>query len=85
MLKTSERRGTVAKVQQAGSFGDNMRHMLRALRGRNYAMFFIGQGLSVIGSWMQMTAMGILIWQMTGNALYLGLVGFFGSIFGFMV
>jgi MFS family permease len=80
-----ERHGIVAKVQQAGSFGDNMRHTLRALRGRNYAMFFIGQGLSVIGSWMQMTAMGILIWQMTGRALDLGLVGFFGTIFGFMV
>lgn len=79
-----ERHG-VQKPGLTGSFGDNMRHMLRALKGRNYAMFFIGQGLSLIGTWMQGTAMGMLIWQMTGRALDLGLVGFFGTIFGFMV
>jgi MFS family permease len=59
--------------------------MLRALRGRNYALFFVGQGLSLIGTWMQGTAMGILIWQMTGRPQDLGLVGFFGTIFGFLL
>jgi MFS family permease len=75
----------VQAPQRSGSFGDNMRHMLRALRGRNYAMFFIGQGLSLVGTWMQGFAMGILIWQLTGSTLDLGLVGFFGTIFGFLV
>jgi MFS family permease len=73
------------KSQQAGSFSDNMRHTLRALRGRNYSLFFIGQGLSLIGSWMQGTAMGVLIWQMTGRAMDLGLVGFASTIFGFLL
>jgi len=75
----------VQKTGQSGSFSDNFRHMLRALRGRNYFLFFIGQGLSLIGTWMQGTAMGILIWQMTGRPQDLGMVGFFGTIFGFLL
>lgn len=75
----------VQKPGLAGSFGDNVRHMLRALKGRNYSLFFVGQGLSLIGTWMQGTAMGILIWQMTGRVQDLGMVGFFGTIFGFVL
>jgi MFS family permease len=75
---------TLAKNSKS-ELGENLRHTLRALRGRNYAMFFVGQGLSLIGTWMQGTAMGLLIWQMTGRPQDLGMVGFFGTIFGFLI
>jgi MFS family permease len=68
-----------------GSFGDNLRHTLRALRGRNYSLFFMGQGLSLIGTWMQGTAMAVLIWQMTHRPQDLGMVGFCGTVFGFLL
>lgn len=58
----------------------NIRHTLRALRGRNYALFFIGQGLSLVGTWMQSTAMGWLIYSMTRSKELLGWVAFAGQI-----
>ncbi|MCX7590438.1 MAG: MFS transporter [Kiritimatiellae bacterium] len=58
----------------------------RALRSRNYRLFFIGNGISRIGSWMQMVAVGWLAYELTaglpkGNrAFWLGVVGFAGRI-----
>jgi MFS family permease len=69
-------------AKSAGSV-QNLKHMLRALRGRNYAMFFVGQGLSLIGMWMQSVALGLLVWKMTHKEMSLGLVGFASQIFGF--
>ena len=74
-----------SRTPKPGSFGDNLRHTLRALRGRNYALFFVGQGLSLIGTWMQGTALAILIWQMTHRPQDLGMVGFSSTIFGFLL
>jgi MFS family permease len=48
----------------------------RALRGRNYRWFFFGQGVSLIGTWMQTVAMGWLVYRLTHSAFLLGLVGF---------
>ena len=48
----------------------------RALRHRNYRLFFTGQGLSVIGTWMQSIAMSWLVYRLTGSAALLGLIGF---------
>lgn len=56
------------------------RLMTRALRYRNYQLFFFGQGTSVAGTWMQTTAMGWLVYRMTGSALLLGVVGFASQI-----
>ena len=53
---------------------------LRALRYRNYRLYFGGQGISLIGSWMQQVAMGWLVYSMTGSAFYLGVVAFFSQI-----
>ncbi len=50
--------------------------MLRALRSRNYRLFFLGQGASLIGTWMTQTATIWLVYHLTGSALMLGLVGF---------
>lgn len=52
----------------------------RALRHRNFRLFFIGQGLSVIGTWLQQVAMGWLTYRLTGSALLLGVVAFCANI-----
>ncbi len=52
----------------------------RALRHRNYRLYFSGQSLSLIGTWMTRIATGWLIYRLTGSALLLGAVGFAGQI-----
>lgn len=54
--------------------------MLRAFKYRNYRLFFGGQGISLIGTWMQRIAMSWLVYRITGSALLLGVVGFCGQI-----
>ena len=45
-----------------------LNHTFRALRHRNYRLFFTGQGLSLIGTWLQQVAMGWLTYRLTGSA-----------------
>lgn len=59
-------------------------HIFRALRYRNYRLFFIGQGISLIGTWMQTVAMGWLVYSLTNSAFLLGLVSFAGLICTFL-
>ena len=54
--------------------------VLRAFRHRNYQLFFAGQLISLIGTWMQMAAQSWLIYRLTGSARLLGFVGFAGQI-----
>ncbi|MDH5246057.1 MAG: MFS transporter [Betaproteobacteria bacterium] len=51
----------------------------RALRHRNFRLFFIGQGLSVMGTWLQQVAMGWLTYRLSGSVLLLGVVAFCGN------
>lgn len=53
---------------------------IRALRHRNYQLFFGGQLISLIGTWMQNVAQSWLVYRLTGSSLLLGLVGFAGQI-----
>lgn len=53
-----------------------LRNVFRALRSRNYRLFFVGQGISLIGTWMQTIAMSWLVYRLTGSAFLLGVVGF---------
>jgi MFS family permease len=53
--------------------------ILRAFRHRNYRLFFGGQGLSLVGTWMQQIAVSWLVYRLSGSALVLGLVGFVGQ------
>ena len=57
-----------------------LKSTLRALRHRNYRLYFGGQGISLTGSWMQQVAMGWLVYRLTGSAFYLGLVAFFAQV-----
>src|SRR5882672_3629785 len=50
-----------------------------ALRHRNFRLFFAGQLVSLIGTWMQNTAQGWLVYQLTGSKLLLGVVAAVGS------
>ena len=58
---------------------------LRALRHRNFQLFFGGQLLSLTGTWMQTTAQAWLVYRMTNSALLLGSVGFASQIPVFLV
>jgi MFS family permease len=51
-----------------------------ALRHRNFRLWFIGQTLSMVGTWMQSVAQGWLVFQLTGSEFALGVVSFIGSI-----
>jgi MFS family permease len=59
--------------------------LLRSLRHRNYRLFFIGQGTSLLGTWMQSAAMGWLVYRITGSALYLGIVAFASQVPSFVI
>jgi MFS family permease len=50
--------------------------MGRALRHRNYRLFFFGQAISLIGTWLTQVATSWLVYRLTGSALLLGLTAF---------
>ncbi|MBD2181247.1 MFS transporter [Planktothrix sp. FACHB-1355] len=67
--------------------------ILRALKSRNFRLFFLGQGISLIGTWITQVATIWVVYQLTNSALLLGVTGFasqipnfilapFGGIFG---
>ena len=49
---------------------------LRALRHRNFRLFYIGQGTSQIGAWLQLIATSWLIYRLSGSAFMLGVAAF---------
>src|SRR2546425_2139841 len=55
------------------------RQTFAALRHRNFRLFFAGQLVSLTGTWMQNTAQGWLVYQLTGSKMLLGLVAAIGS------
>jgi len=57
----------------------------RALRSRNYRLFFIGQGISLIGTWMTRLATAWLVYRVTDSAFLLGVVSFAGQIPSFFI
>jgi len=54
--------------------------MLRAMRHRNFRLFFGGQLISLTGTWMQTVAQSWLVYRLTGSSVLLGTVGFAGQI-----
>ncbi len=59
--------------------------IFRSLKYRNYRLFFTGQSISLIGTWMQRIALPWVVYDMTGSAFLLGLVGFAGQIPTFLL
>ncbi len=60
-------------------------HAWRALRHRNFRLFFGGQSISLIGTWMTRVATSWLVYRLTKSAILLGTVGFAGQIPTFLL
>lgn len=66
-------------------FSSKLKTIFRSLQYRNYRLFFAGQSISLIGTWMQRIAMPWLVYHLTGSAFLLGLVSFAGQIPTFLL
>jgi MFS family permease len=60
-------------------------HAWRALRHRNFRLFYFGQSVSVIGTWLTQVARMWLVYRLTHSALLLGVVSFAGQFVSFLV
>ncbi|HEY3973855.1 MAG TPA: MFS transporter [Candidatus Sulfotelmatobacter sp.] len=74
-----------ARISRASTSPTSISYAWRALRHRNFRLFFFGQGTSVIGTWMTRLATSWLVYRMTHSALLLGVVGFSGQIVSFLL
>ena len=73
------------KTSPAKTSASRFSHAWRALRHRNFRLFFTGQSISLVGTWMTRVATSWLVYRLTGSALLLGFVGFAGQIFTFLL
>ncbi|HWD98228.1 MAG TPA: hypothetical protein VG345_04305, partial [Bryobacteraceae bacterium] len=53
---------------------------LRALRHRNFQLFFSGQLISLVGTWMDSVAQAWLVYRLTGSSALLGLISFANQV-----
>jgi Na+/melibiose symporter-like transporter len=58
----------------------NFKIIFRTLQSKNYRLYFTGQSISLIGTWLQIIAMSWLVYSLTNSAFMLGLVGFLSRI-----
>src|ERR1700735_3288367 len=71
-------RGQVAQTKPPATSGAS--HIWRALRHRNFRLFFGGQTISLVGTWMTRIATAWLVYRLAGSSLLLGTVSFAGQI-----
>src|SRR5690349_21025826 len=64
---------------------ESVNSIFRALNHRNYRLFFTGQSISMIGTWMTRVARSWLVYELTDSAMLLGVVGFAGQIPSFVL
>ncbi|HOU96755.1 MAG TPA: MFS transporter [Bacteroidales bacterium] len=67
------------------NFSSKIKTIFRSLKYRNYRLFFFGQSISLIGTWMQRIALPWLVYQLTDSVFLLGVVGFAGQIPAFLL
>src|SRR5438270_7959916 len=60
--------------------GQGLRAMVRAFRHRNFRLYFGGQSISLVGTWVQQIALSWTIYQLTHSSFLLGLVSFAGQL-----
>src|SRR6476619_1751831 len=77
--------GAQPTFQSKPASSGSVAFMLRALKYRNYRLFFGGQIVSLTGTWITTTATSWLVYRLTGSALLLGLVGFAGQFPAFLL
>ncbi len=70
---------TINPMTERPEPGSRLAATFRALAHRNFRLFFSGQLISLIGTWMQSVAQSWLVYRLTGSSLLLGLVGFAGQ------
>jgi len=75
----------VTNADTSGANPTGLWPLLRSLRHRNYRLFFFGQGLSLIGTWMQATALSWLVYHLTHSKALLGTVAFASQIPAFLL
>ena len=77
-MTTHDQEGNSTRTNPANRL--QLRETVRALRHRNFQLFFSGQLISLVGTWMQNIAQSWLVYRLTKSSLLLGVVGFAGQI-----
>jgi MFS family permease len=77
--------GSSGRAETGPGRGSRWQAAGRSLRHRNFQLFFGGQLISLVGTWMQTVAQSWLVYKLTGSGLLLGAVGFAGQIPVFLV
>src|SRR5580692_11689086 len=79
---------TLLSCHDSESLSDNRNRVtlsFPAFQSRNYRLYFGGQSVSLIGTWMTRLATSWLVYRLTGSAFLLGIVGFSGQIPTFLL
>jgi MFS family permease len=79
-MRTVQQESALGAMESSGEQVTRFPQMARALRNPNFRLFWSGNFLSNIGTWMQNVAQGWLVLLLTNSAFWLGVVGFAGSI-----
>ncbi|MBE2228128.1 MAG: MFS transporter, partial [Ignavibacteria bacterium] len=80
ILESNELKAELSKGNFVSESGFSFRRTFTALKYPNYRLWFWGQMVSMLGTWMQITAQGFLIYDITRSPAYLGYVGFASGI-----
>ncbi len=83
-MSANRSRGPAASTLPA-RWLSSVSHAWRALRHPNFRLFFFGQSISVVGTWMTRLATSWLVYRLTHSALLLGIVSFAGQIISFLI
>lgn len=75
----------IETLEEQNSPKSKIPNTFRALKHRNFQLFFAGQFVSLTGTWMQSVAQSWLVYQMTGSVVLLGMIGFAGQIPVFLI
>lgn len=89
-FETSNLKSLAGQMQKRKSFQQNritlgLRSIFRSLKYRNFRLFFGGQSISLVGTWIQRIAMPWLVYDLTDSVVLLGIVGFAGQIPTFLL
>lgn len=76
VLESDELKAELSKGNYASESSFSIKRTFTALKYPNYKLWFWGQMISMLGTWMQITAQGFLIYDLTHSPAYLGYVGF---------
>lgn len=73
-------KNTLNRYLDIGLYFQKIGFAFRSLKSRNFRLFFYGQIVSLLGTFIQSIALGWLIYKLTDSAFYLGIIGFSGQI-----